>query len=159
MSDPLSEAANSKTSLTRRYAGKLIPGNRFTIMELLVTFVIIGILAVALFGSLGNSIMKSRDARRLADMREIEKALNLYSAQFGSFPKSPDGAEITVDGKDALSQTLAEGRFIRSVPRDPKSPDFSYHYQSDGKTFTLSFCIEGKPPQGFEHGCENTIRP
>ena len=50
----------------------------FTLIELLVVIAIIGILASVVLASLNSARAKSRDARRIADVKQIQLALELY---------------------------------------------------------------------------------
>ncbi len=60
----------------------------FTLIELLVVISIIGLLASVVLVSLNSSRVKARDARRLADMAQIQKALALYYDQNNRYPDS-----------------------------------------------------------------------
>jgi len=53
----------------------------FTLIELLVVIAIIGILASVVLASLTSSRVKSRDARRLAELREMAKAIALVDKE------------------------------------------------------------------------------
>ena len=77
----------------------------FTLIELLVVIAIIGILASIVLASLNSARAKSRDARRLADINAIEKALTLYYNDHQAYPVSVSTTTIT--GVDALSTTLS----------------------------------------------------
>ena len=50
----------------------------FTLIELLVVIAIIGVLASVVLASLNTARKKSRDARRIADIKQIQLALELY---------------------------------------------------------------------------------
>lgn len=85
----------------------------FTLIELLVVIAIIGVLASIVLASLNNARRKSRDARRITDVKQIQLALEL---SFDSNQEYPD----------AVSE-LVTGNFIPSEPKDPTS-QASYAY-------------------------------
>src|SRR3989344_3827473 len=58
----------------------------FTLIELLVVISIIGLLSSATLASLNTVRARARDARRLQDIKEIEKALQLYFNEQRDFP-------------------------------------------------------------------------
>ena len=65
----------------------------FTLIELLVVIAIIGILSSVVLASLNTARQKSRDARRISDMKQIQLALELYfDANGNSYPVQAEGA-------------------------------------------------------------------
>lgn len=81
----------------------------FTLIELLVVIAIIGILASIVLASLDSARKKGRDARRVADVKQLQLALELYYDQYNQFPT-------------ALStSSLVANNFISSIPLDPSS--------------------------------------
>lgn len=58
----------------------------FTLIELLVVISIISLLASIVLASLNSARAKARDARRVSDIREIEKALYLYYDNANAWP-------------------------------------------------------------------------
>ena len=65
-------------------------GGGFTLIELLVIIAIIAFLASAAMLALNQSRQKSRNAKRVADIRQIVSGLNLFNANCGNlYPIEP----------------------------------------------------------------------
>ena len=58
----------------------------FTLIELLVVIAIIGLLASVVLLALNSARAKSRDAKRVADIRQIQSGLELYFNDCNSYP-------------------------------------------------------------------------
>jgi type II secretion system protein G len=63
----------------------------FTLMELMIVMVILGILATMVIGAFLASQKKGRDTRRKSDLAQLEKSLEMFNADNGFFPKSHNG--------------------------------------------------------------------
>ncbi len=93
----------------------------FTLVELLVVISIIGLLSSVAVVSLNSSRVKARDAKRLADMKQIMTALELYNSVNGYYPLSDfDGCGgWDVGNRDLpLLNGLMNG-IMDNPPRDP----------------------------------------
>ncbi len=87
----------------------------FTLIELLVVIAIIGLLASIIMVSLSGAKAKSRDAKRQADIKNIQLALTLYYTDNGMYPLNIYAAAGTAPG-GGLAPT-----YLPTVPRDPNS--------------------------------------
>ncbi len=109
----------------------------FTLIELLVVIAIIGLLSSIILASLNSARIKGRDARRLADIKQIETALELYYSENNTYPSTASGGTTVTT---ALGGVLAPN-FIQTVPKDPSRADNSstgYLYCStDGQSYAL----------------------
>lgn len=85
----------------------------FTLVELLVVVAIIGILLSIVIVNVTSSRQKARDARRKADLRSIQTALELYANSHGdTYP------DASLD-YSASMQLLVDNGFLGQVPLDP----------------------------------------
>ena len=105
----------------------------FTLIELLVVIAIIGVLATVVLASLNTARRKSRDARRLSDIKQIQLALELYfdGTGAGDYPPGQATPVCSATVQYGLEAALAP-TYITAVPRDPNAADGSdcYRYAS-----------------------------
>ena len=89
----------------------------FTLIELLVVIAIIGILSSVVLASLNTARLKSRDARRISDIKQLQIALALYSdSNSSAYPTA----------LSALAPT-----YIGVIPTDPVGAG-AYKYSALG---------------------------
>lgn len=114
----------------------------FTLIELLVVVAIIGLLSSVVLASLNGARQKGRDARRLADLKQLQTALELYYSDNTSYPVSTSQASVTT----ALAP-LAPA-YISTIPDDPLGGSYHYVYKttSDGSFYCLGSITEGTAP-------------
>jgi len=131
----------------------------FTLIELLVVIAIIGLLASIVLASLNSARKKSRDARRLADLKQLQNALELYANDNGgNYPS--DAVTVTAAG-EAVSAATANGMadqlvpsYIAAIPNDPLGGTVTYYFRTDPAANTAAnataYCIsaglENTPP-------------
>jgi len=87
----------------------------FTLIELLVVIAIIGILASVVLASLNTARRKSRDARRVADIKQIQLALELY------FDAAVGGSVNYPATLSALAPT-----YLPNVPDEPLGTPYNF---------------------------------
>jgi len=132
----------------------------FTLIELLVVVAVIGLLATVVLFSLKDIKEKSRDARRVGDIKSIQEALGMYNNNYQFYPIF-DGY---ITGDDTMSTALNDDLLISKTPKDPidgtiEGVVYKYYYQSlQGKTYMIEYYLETDSihnrPQGL-----NTVNP
>jgi len=65
-----------------------LPSKGFTLLELLIVIAIIGIISTVSLVNLENARAKARDARRLSDIDQIQRALEIYYTNNAFYPNT-----------------------------------------------------------------------
>ncbi len=130
-----------KKNHTKSFAFRRAGG--FTLVELLMVIIIIGIVSLLSASSYRTAQIKSRDTERKANLNALHKSLMMYYNDTGSFPNL---ASDRLFGNSAVGLTGANGIiYMRETPKDPKdSGDYKYVYKTDGKMFNLFANLENK---------------
>jgi prepilin-type N-terminal cleavage/methylation domain len=106
----------------------------FTLIELMVSLAIIGILASIALPLTELSLQRAKEQDLRTALREIREALDHYkqAADEGRIAQSadesgyPKNLQVLVDGvEDIQSPSHAKIRFLRKIPRDPMHHDSS----------------------------------
>jgi general secretion pathway protein G len=105
----------------------------FTLIELLVVIAIIGLLSSMSVYAINVARMKARDARRMADIRQIQTALDFYHDDNSEWPEenSSNGSweHSFEDGGDFID-FLKDNGYMNEVPVDPFNTSSSGCYYS-----------------------------
>lgn len=112
------------SSIDRRLSHQKQVG--FTIVELLIVIVVIGILAAITIVAYNGVQGRARDTQRVADMQNIVKALELYKTTNGVYPSpvatpNASGWEVSTNGTTATNfiSALVSSKTVAKVPVDP----------------------------------------
>ncbi len=96
----------------------------FTLIELLVVIAIIGILSSVVLASLSTARAKSRDARRISDIGQLQLSLEMYFDTQATYPTSTAGtfsATVNiVDSTKPINYLVVAG-FLPKLPAEPNT--------------------------------------
>jgi general secretion pathway protein G len=117
----------------------------FTLLELLVVMVIIGLLAgyvgPRFFGQIGKSEVKVARAQ----IDALQKALDQYRLDAGHYPSTEQGLAALVS-KPADEAKWAGPYLSKALPKDPWGHDYQYKQPGDhGEYDLLSYGKDGRP--------------
>ncbi len=110
----------------------------FTLIELMLVVVIVGILAAMVVPHLGGRSEEARNAAARADIEaNLSLALDLYEMDNGAYPKGLNG--LIAKPGDVRNW---KGPYIKRVPIDPWGNE--YTYQSPGVNNPTSYDLSSK---------------
>jgi general secretion pathway protein G len=111
----------------------------FTLVELMVVIVILGLLATVVVINVTPSLDKSAVTKAKADIATLEQGLEMYRLNNLHYPSSDQG----------LQALVAEG-YVKRLPNDPWGKAYSYASPGrDGRPFDV-FSYGGDGAQGGE---------
>lgn len=125
----------------------------FTLIELLVVIAIIAILSTVVMAGLNSARQKGRDAKRISDIKALQKGLDLYLDTCEGYPMiGPTGGPYEIIGAapDGLLTTTATGctaptefgTFMATLPVNvlPGGTDYGYCSTADGAATGTASC-------------------
>ncbi len=132
----------------------------FTLLEILIIIIIIGIITSMVSGSFFSSLKKGRDGRRKGDLEQIQRAVEMYYEDKKAYPTAaatpgfPFGSSLCQTGPCVSGEKI----YMQRVPNDPLTKS-SYLYSSNaGADYKMYACLENDqqilnyvitPPAGF----------
>jgi len=138
----------------------------FTLIELLVVIAIIGLLSTLAVVALNSARQKARDAKRVADVKQVQTALELYFNDAQGYPiqtvtLGESSAKILCWGSGGTvgtnvgflasagdCDTTGNNTYMGLVPSNPlpaASATGVYQYASgDSDSYIIYFALEGK---------------
>jgi len=143
----------------------------FTLIELLVVIAIIGLLASIILASLNTARVKSRDARRVADMNQIRNAIELYNDDNKHYPNTngtwtsfdaPSYMNNAIISPAAANLTAALSPYLPVAPKDPQrgsAVDAGYLYLGNNDNGCILFWRTPENMSNFSSGLLNPARP
>jgi prepilin-type N-terminal cleavage/methylation domain-containing protein len=100
----------------------------FTLVELLVVIAIIGLISTTAVVSLNNARSKARDTKRIADMKQIKTAIDIYYEDNGSYPTCGNTLCTTTGAYGDFTTLGIKPTYMGNIPKDPKNIDGQYGY-------------------------------
>ena len=124
----------------------------FTLVEILIVVAIIGILASLTTVALASIRAKSRDTKRLSDIKQFQSVLEIYRNDNNAYPRFATSG-LPLVGPDGQT-------YMKQVPTAPGHPDGScttdsYIYDGSNNTvsYSLAYCLGGATQSAGPSNC------
>ncbi len=114
----------------------------FTLIELLVVIAIIGVLSALLLPNYMSARERSRDAQRKSDLKQIQKALEMYRQDKSpqAFPTAAPSNRFGACGQSFSNGTII---YLNQIPCDPlNTTPYYYLPNNTNLTYELCSCLE-----------------
>ncbi len=100
----------------------------FTLIEIMVVVVILGILAAIVVPRFLDRPDQAKVTKAQVDMKGIEEALGMFKLDNGFFPTTDQGlkALVSIPETGRIPQKYAESGYLKKVPLDPWSNNYVY---------------------------------
>lgn len=135
--DPVNPAADPAD----QHAGDVTPAPKdagFSLIEVMVTMVIIGLLSTIVLLNVLPSRDKAMVEKAKADIATLELALDSYKMDNFSYPRTEEGLAALVSAPgSAQAERYREGGYIRRLPDDPWGNAYQYAYPGRTRAFDI----------------------
>jgi len=120
----------------------------FTLIEIMVVVVILGILAAVVIPKFLDRPEQARRTKATVDIKGIEEALALFKLDNGFYPSTDQGLKALVSKPETgrIPTKFAAAAYLKKVPTDPWSHDYVYLSPGTHDAFDIiSYGADGEP--------------
>lgn len=101
----------------------------FTLLELMIVLVIIGLLAGIIGPNLFKNLEKSENTTAKAQVDAYVKAIDQYRIDTGDYPSNSDGLNALINEPSGVPRW--KGPYIKKLPLDPWGLPYQYKYPGE----------------------------
>ncbi|MFC1236770.1 type II secretion system major pseudopilin GspG [Vibrio sp. F74] len=125
--------------------------NGFTLLEIMVVVVILGILASVVVPNLLGNKEKADQQKAVSDISGLEQAFDMYKLDNSVYPSTDQGLEALVTNPSGSPEprNYRDGGYIRRLPQDPWGYDYQYLSPGDKGTIDI-FSLGSDGQEGGE---------
>jgi prepilin-type N-terminal cleavage/methylation domain-containing protein len=128
---------------TLKIFGQYKKSRGFTLIEMSVVLLIIGVLSAIILRGIGSQPIQARDSRRISDLRTLAIYLAQYMTKKGEFPPESDIGSSASSWTKLVPEFQGAGMSLYSLPLPPtQSEEYVYYSCNGGKNFVLRAKLE-----------------
>lgn len=120
----------------------------FTLIEVIVVVVILGILASVVVPKVVNRTGQAQIVKAKQDIRAMESALQLYRVDNFDYPTTDQGLSALAEKPTTSPEprNWQSGGYIKSIPKDPWGNEYQYLSPGENGEFDIvSLGKDGRP--------------
>ncbi|WP_435104225.1 type II secretion system major pseudopilin GspG [Arhodomonas sp. AD133] len=121
----------------------------FTLIEIMVVIVILGILVAFAVPNIMDNPEEARLTKARHDLRTIENALEMYKLDNFRYPTSEQGLKALVEKPQSAPEpeNWQSGGYLRELPSDPWGNPYQYlgPQDTDGRVEIVTLGADGRP--------------
>ena len=125
----------------------------FTLVELLVVIAVIAIIATLAVIALQQARSRARDSKRIADVKQVQTALELFFNEQGRYPTVDEwnSGSLITSTSQILMQDIPVAPYPADGSCDSTTNNFYYQPNGDYSNYSISFCL-GNDISGLSDG-------
>ena len=130
---------------TKKRKGLMRRRSGFTLIEIMVVVVILGLLAALVVPRIGPQVAEAQRTTAQTQIRSLEDALEMYRLHNGFYPSTQQGLDALVKAPTTspVPKRYAEGGYIKKVPDDPWGNPYIYR-NDNGRIRIISTGPDGE---------------
>jgi general secretion pathway protein G len=120
----------------------------FTLIEVIVVVVILGILASVVVPKVVNRTGQAQIVKAKQDIRALESALQLYRVDNFDYPTTDQGLQALAEKPSTSPEprNWQSGGYIKSIPKDPWGNEYQYLNPGENGEFDIvTLGKDGRP--------------
>ena len=127
--------------------------NAFTLIEIMVVVIILGILAATIIPQFMGTTQDAKISAAKAQVSELESALERFYVHMDRYPTAEEGLKVLVDppaGAEAGADQKWRGPYVKQLRNDPWGNP--YQYVCPGTHHSTSYDIWSRGKDGVDGG-------
>ena len=122
--------------------------NGFTLVELLVVLIILGLVASIAGPNVMKYLGSSKAKTAKLQIKEIESSLELFFLDTGAYPSTSAGLKLLINNEASVAGWNGPYFKIAQVPNDPWDNSYVYQFPGEHVAFDLSSLGADNQPGG-----------
>jgi general secretion pathway protein G len=137
-----------RREVSRGRSRRYVRTRGFTLLEIMVVVIIIGLLAAVIVPTVMNRVDDAKVTKTKEDIRSLETALTMYYMDISKYPTNDQGlGALVTQPTDPTIKNWKAGGYIDRISKDPWGNEYQFVFPgTHGKAYDLcSLGADGQP--------------